>query len=212
MDECPGAQARVGNLALLHDIARCLERFGARGELPVLDVEHPARGEQMRQLCGVAVRIDQSHGFGETFERLFPLSFGGIRGGEIPEERGPLRALRLLPEGSRGLVPDSGPVVPLRCGLRRQTVENATFRARDGLVADEIVEASAKACRDDLQRAKRGTNEAGFDLTDEALGKFVAGKLRLAHAQRVASGADALAQSHRLLNCFWQTRHRRSPV
>jgi len=119
--------------------------------------------------------------------------------------------LRLLPEGGRGLMPGCGPVAPLGGGLRRQTVENTTFRACDGLVADEIVEASSKTCRDDLQRAKRGTNETCFDLTDEALGKFVAGKLRLAHAQRVASGADALAQSHRLLNSFWQTRHRRSP-
>jgi len=91
-------------------------------------------------------------------------------------------------------------------------MENATLGAREGLVADEVVEASPEACSDYLQGAKRGTHETGFDLTDEALGKLVAGKLRLAHAQRVASGTDPLAQSDRLLNCFGQTRHRRSPV
>jgi hypothetical protein len=91
-------------------------------------------------------------------------------------------------------------------------MEHAALRARQGLVADEVVEASPEACSDYLQRAKRRTHETGFDLTDEALCEFVTRKLRLAHTKLAASGTDPLAQGHGLLNYFRQTRHRRSPV
>ena len=45
VNERPRAEARIGDLALLHDVARGLERLGARRELPVLHIEHAARGQ-----------------------------------------------------------------------------------------------------------------------------------------------------------------------
>ncbi|HYR95055.1 MAG TPA: hypothetical protein VEP48_12710 [Methylomirabilota bacterium] len=96
--------------------------------------------------------------------------------------------------------------------MSRQTMENATLRTGKGFIADEVIEASPQARGDDLKGAKGGTNQAGFNLTDEALGQLVTRELRLTHTERVARGADPLAQGDRLLNCFWQTRHRRSPV
>ena len=47
--------------------------------------------------------------------------------------------------------PDRGPVAPFDGGLSRQTMENATLRARKGFVADEVVEASPEARGDDLK-------------------------------------------------------------
>jgi len=59
-------------------------------------------------------------------------------------------------------------------------MENAPLRTRERLVADEVVEASAEPGGDDLQGAEGRTDEARLHLTDKALGKLVAGKLRLA--------------------------------
>jgi hypothetical protein len=91
-------------------------------------------------------------------------------------------------------------------------MENAALCACKGLVADEVVKASPEPRGDDLERAKGGTNKTGLHLTDEALGQLLARKLCLAHTKLAASGANPLAQGHRLLNDFRQTRHRRSPV
>ena len=64
----------------------------------MLDVMRAACGQQVGQLGRVAVRVDQRHGFGETFERLFPLAFRSVGGGEVPQQRGALGPLRLLRE------------------------------------------------------------------------------------------------------------------
>src|SRR5438477_8402570 len=166
----------------------------------------------MGELRRVAVRVDQGHGLGESFERLFSLAFCRIRRRQVAEERGPLAPLRLQRQRGRGLPTDRSPLAAFYRGLRREAVEDATLRARQRLVADEVVEASAEPGGNDLQGAEGRTNEARLHLTNKALGQLVAGKLRLAQSQGVSSGADPLAQGHRLLNCFRQTRHRRSPV
>src|SRR5438034_311061 len=95
MDERPRAETRVGDLALLHDVARGLERFGAGRELAVLHVQHTAGVEQLSELGGVAVRIDKRHRLGQPFERLLSFPFGSIGRGEVAEKRGALAGLRL---------------------------------------------------------------------------------------------------------------------
>ena len=95
MDERPRAETRVGDLALLHDVARGLERFGAGRELAVLHVQHTAGVEQLSELGGVAVRIDKRHRLGQPFERLLSFPFGSIGRGEVAEKGGALAGLRL---------------------------------------------------------------------------------------------------------------------
>src|SRR5947207_14619944 len=104
------------------------------------------------------------------------------------------------------------PIAPFHRGMRMKLMDNSMCSIGKTYYANEVVEASENTKSDNLERAKRWADEARLDLTDEALGQLVAGKLRLAHAQGVSSGAYPLAQGHRLLNCFRQTRHRRSPV
>src|SRR5207237_8618390 len=50
MDERSRAKTRVGDLALLHDVARGLERLSAGGELTMLDVQDATRMQQMGKL------------------------------------------------------------------------------------------------------------------------------------------------------------------
>ena len=136
----------------------------------------------MRELGGIAIRVDQRRGLRQTLERLFPLAFGAVRGGQVAEQRGALGALRLLRQRGRGLVPYGDPVPALDRGLSRETVKGAALRTGQRLVANEVVEASPQARGDHLKRAEGGSNEAGLDLTNEALGQFVARKLGLAQA------------------------------
>src|SRR5438876_5784263 len=108
MDERSGAKARVRDLALLHDVARGLERLGAGGELTVLDVEDPAGVKQIGELRGVAVRVDQAHRLGEPFESLFPFPLSAVGRRKVPEERGALAALSLQALRSSGVVTHRG--------------------------------------------------------------------------------------------------------
>src|SRR6266550_7436010 len=134
----------------------------------------------MGELGRVAVRVDEGHRLGEVFERLLSFAFCRISGRQIPEERGPLAPLRLERQRGRGLPTDRSPLAAFDRGLRREAVEHTTLRARQRLVADEVVEASAEPGGDDLQGAEGRTDKARLHLTDKALGELVAGKLRLA--------------------------------
>src|ERR1700694_2169697 len=196
VDERPRTQAGVGDLALLHDVTRRLERFGTSRELAMLAVQHAPGGQEVDQLGGVAVRIDQRHGLGQTFERLLPFALRSVGRREVPQQSGPLGALRLLRQSGRGFLPHAGPIAALDSGLRCESVEHAALRARERLVADEIVEAPPEACRDYLQGAKGRTHQTRFDLTDEALGELVACELRLAHTKLSASGTNPFAEGH----------------
>ena len=78
--------------------------------------------------------------------------------------------LRSLAEPARDLGADRVPIMPLDCGLGREAVERQSLHRGEWLVAEEVVEAPPQAVRDDLERTHRRSDQAGFHLTDEALG------------------------------------------
>src|SRR5438034_3333184 len=155
MNECSGAKARVGDVALLHDVARRLERLGAGRKLTVLDIEDSAGVEQMGELRGVAVRVDQAHRLGEPLESLLPFVLSGVSRREISQQRGALATLSLQGQGRCGLVTDRAPIPAFDRGLGRKATEHATPRSGKRLVADEVVEDSAKTRSQDRERPKR---------------------------------------------------------
>ena len=129
MNECSGAKARVGDLALLHDVARRLERLGAGRKLTVLDIEDSAGVEQMGELRGVAVRVDQAHRLGEPLESLLPFVLSGVSRREISQQRGALATLSLQGQGRCGLVTDRAPIPAFDRGLGGKAMEHATLRS-----------------------------------------------------------------------------------
>src|SRR2546430_904440 len=170
VNERPRAKAGVRNFALLHQVAGRLERLGARGKLAVLDVQDASGVQQLGKLGGIAVRVDKGHRFAQTFERLLSLALRRVGRSEETQQRGALGGRGLLGEGGRGLVTDGPPIAALEGGLGRETMEQPTFRAGQGLVADEVIEASPEPRGDDLEGAEGGTNQPGLHLTNEALG------------------------------------------
>ena len=127
--------------------------------------------EQVSELCRIGVGVDKRHGLGQALERLLALALGGVGRREIAKKRGALGAqCRRLRQSSRCLVPDGRPVAALDGGLRREPMEDTALGAGEGLVADEVVEASSKPKGDHLKRAQGRTDQTRLDLTDEALG------------------------------------------
>ena len=102
--------------------------------------------------------------------------------------------------------------MPLDGGLGREAVERQSLHRGEGLVAEEVIEAPAQAVRHDLKRTHRRSDQAGFHLTDEALGQLSASQLRLAHSELSARSSYTFPERARSLDSLRKAGHPTLPL
>src|SRR5256886_4495044 len=151
--------------------------------MTLLPVREATQVEKVSDLDRFGGGGDHPKAARDVLERSFAIARGDLGLCEEAQQFRVLARLGSLAEPARDLGAHRVPIMPLDCGLGREAVERQSLHRGEWLVAEEVVEAPAKAVRDDLERAHRRADQAGLHPTDETLGLISASPLRLAHSQ-----------------------------